>query len=51
MDNVKKLQEEVTQLLENEVDRITINKILEVIEQVFAIGLQEGMKVNWEEHD
>lgn len=51
MDKIENYKLRVLKILENETDRFVVNQILEVIEEAFALGLQEGMKVNWQEHD
>lgn len=51
MDNVNKLQEEATTLLENDIDRITINKILEVIEKAYSLGLFHGTQNVFNDYD
>lgn len=52
MDNLEKLKSEAeTYLTENEVDRIAINKILEVIEQAYSLGLFHGTQNVFNDYD
>ena len=51
MDKLGNLVWKAHKLLESETDLILINQLTEVIEEAFALGLQDGMKVNWQEHD
>lgn len=52
MDSLKTIQSEAeTYLTENECDRISINKILEVIEQAYSLGLLHGTQNVFEDYD